>query len=326
MSLLESLLLRCLLSLVSVRIDSVKQDMAQSSLEEACREFELYLRLERNSAEKTIEAYRRDLQRYSAWLLEQGIIDPDQITHQHIERYVYVLVDLGLAVSSIERNLAAIKSFHKFMILDEICSAYPAEDIVLPKKPDLLPQTLSHEQIHALLDTHMVDDSPRSLRDKAVLEVLYGCGMRVSELCGLDLRSLYFDEGYIRVFGKGSKQRLVPLFGTAHEALWRYMHDGRPQLIKREHPQAVFLNAHGRRISRQSIHRIVVEAGVAAGIEGLHPHTLRHSFATHLLEGGADLRAVQELLGHAQIVTTQIYTHLNMTHVRKVYEQAHPRA
>ena len=211
------------------------------------------------------------------------------------------------------------------MVLEGVCDELPTADMPLPAKPSRLPDVLSREQAAALLDQPF-PQTPTGLRDRAVLEVLYGCGLRASELCGLDRRAVLLDEELLRVFGKGSKERLVPILGTAAASLRAYLEEGRGALVGRMPTPAVFLNVHGGRLSRQSVHAICEKYGRVAGIKGLHPHTLRHSFATHLLEGGADLRAVQELLGHADISTTQLYTHLDRSHIRRVYLAAHPRA
>ena len=212
------------------------------------------------------------------------------------------------------------------MVAERISITHPAADLPLPKKPDRLPDVISREQATALLDQPF-PATASGQRDHAIVEVLYGCGLRVSELCGLDLRQVMLDEQVLRVVGKGDKERIVPIVGTAAGVLSEYLEQWRPQLVSpRVSSSAVFLNNRGRRLSRQSVHSLVAKAGAVVGIEGLHPHTLRHSFATHMLEGGADLRIVQELLGHADISTTQLYTHLDRSHVREVYMGAHPRA
>ena len=283
------------------------------------------LRVERGSSEHTVEAYGRDLARYVGWLDSLGVTEPDDVTRAHVEEYVGVLGEVGLAPASVERAASAVKGFHRFMVADGIAQTSPAADVPLPAKPARLPQVLTREQAARLLDQPF-GRTPRELRDRAILEVLYGCGLRVSELCGLDLRAVMLDDELVRVLGKGDKERLVPIMGTAAGALRTYLDEGRGALVGRVPTQAVFLNARGGRLTRQSVHAIVERYGRLAGIEGLHPHTLRHSFATHLLEGGADLRAVQELLGHASISTTQLYTHVDRSHLRRVYLAAHPRA
>lgn len=294
-------------------------------LAHALEEYLGYLAVERGSSENTIASYGRDLARYVAWLAERGVTDPEDVTRQLIEEHVGALVDVGLAPSSVERAVSAIKGLHRFMVADELCSAFPTADLPLPAKPTRLPDVISVEAAARLLDQPF-PQTPSGLRDRAILETLYGCGLRASELCGLDLRSVVLDEALLRVHGKGGKERVVPVMGTAAAALSAYLEQGRGELVGRRPTQAVFLNVRGGRLSRQSVHAIVERYGRVAGIEGLHPHTLRHSYATHLLEGGADLRAVQELLGHANIATTQLYTHVDRSHIRRVYLAAHPRA
>lgn len=291
----------------------------------AREEYLRYLLVERGSSQNTIEAYGRDLNRYIDYLAGSGVTDPDEVERPLVEDYVGALCDLGLAVSSVERGVSAVKGFHRFMYNEGIASSCPTAGLPLPAKPSRLPDVISREQAAKLLDQPF-PNSPAGLRDHAVLEVLYGCGLRVSELVGLDERNVLLDQEVLRVFGKGSKERVVPVLGAAARALAAYMEEGRGELVGRRPTSAVFLNVRGDRISRQSIHTIVERYGRVVGIDGMHPHTLRHSFATHLLEGGADLRIVQELLGHASISTTQLYTHLDRSHIRKIYLDAHPRA
>ena len=298
-----------------------------------------YLAVERGSSENTIESYGRDLRRYLFDLEGRGVTHPDDVRREAIEEHLRELSDAGLAPASIERAISAIKGFHRFMVSEQITDNHPSSTLVLPKKPDRLPDVISREDAFRLLDERMfvwngTGEGPRAQRqaallkrDQAVLETLYGCGLRVSELCGLDLRDVSLDDVLVRVFGKGSKERLVPILGSAARVMASYLEEARPALLSGRAPtQAVFLNTRAGRITRQAVHNIVRSYGEYAGIEGLHPHTLRHSFATHLLEGGADLRIVQELLGHASISTTQLYTHVDRTHVRMVYLEAHPRA
>lgn len=283
-----------------------------------------YLAVERALSPLTIDAYKRDLTRYGLWLEDQGIHSVCEVSKSDVETYVGVLGDLGLSAVSCERALSAIKGFHKFLVHDNICTEHPAAHVPLPKKVRALPDVLSPYEVGLLLDQTFSEDK-YAQRDRAMLEVLYGCGLRVSELSGLDMSAVFLDDEVMRVVGKGSKERLVPLFGTAHDALSNYLVRWRPQLIRKP-TSAVFLNSRGDRISRQAIYKMVKKYGESAGIEGLHPHTLRHCCATHLLEGGADLRCVQEMLGHSDISTTQLYTHVDLTHIRSVYLQSHPRA
>ena len=298
-----------------------------------------YLAIERGSSTNTVESYGRDLRRYLSFLAGEGITRPEDVTRQVVEAHIRALDDVGLAPASIERAISAIKGFHRFMVAEQICENHPTADLLLPKKPDRLPDVISREQAFALLDERMFewhgDASTRKgqlakaalLRDEAILETLYGCGLRVSELCGLDMGDLFLDDEVLRVFGKGSKERVVPVLGSAARVLATYLGNARGVLAAgKPGVPAVFLNTRGGRMTRQAVHAIVEKYGAYAGIEGLHPHTLRHSFATHLLEGGADLRIVQELLGHSSVSTTQLYTHVDRSHVRAVYLEAHPRA
>lgn len=299
--------------------------MRSTDLRQALQDFLDYLSVERGSSRNTIEAYGRDLKRYVSYLEGFGVTTPDAVTRDEIEGFIEELSDAGLAPSSVERSLSAIKSFHRFMVADELTENLPTVGLPLPKIPKRLPDVLTIDQAQALLDQPF-PHTAAGQRDRTMLEVLYGCGVRVSELTGLDVRDVFLDEELIRVLGKGSKERVVPLMGTAHTAMKEYLEVWRPQLAGSSRSPAVFLSVRGKRVSRQTVHTVVERAGRLVGLEGLHPHTLRHSFATHLLEGGADLRTVQEMLGHASISTTQIYSHVDRTHVRWDYLTSHPRA
>ena len=294
-------------------------------LSRALDEYLGFLAFEKGSSKNTVESYGRDLKRYIADLADHGIADPELVTRDAILSHIAALTELGLAPSSVERALSAIKGFHRFMVAEQICEVHPSADLPLPKTAEHLPDVISHEQAQALLDQPFAQTA-RDQRDRAMLEVLYGCGLRVSELCGLDIRETLLEEEVLRIFGKGSKERIVPIMGTAAAVLKDYLGFWRNELAGSRPSGAVFLNVRGNRISRQSVHSMVEKRGRIVGIEGLHPHTLRHSFATHMLEGGADLRIVQEILGHSDISTTQLYTHVDRTHVRMAYLGAHPRA
>lgn len=322
------------------------------NLDQAREDFLGYLTIERGSSSNTTDSYARDLQRYVDHLSKQNITAPDAVKRADVTTYIAMLSDEGYAARSIDRAVSAIRSFHRFMVADQICETLPTADLPAPKAPLHLPDVVSRERMAHLLDEQNFEVTPRpgekeeslrfrkrvacGLRDKAMLELLYGCGLRVSELCGLNRRTVFLEDGLLRVFGKGSKERVVPIMGAAARALVRYLQDGRPVLEGSRSGDALFLSTRGTRITRQAVFSIVAEAGERAGIpapegsdgkrHGLHPHTLRHSFATHLLEGGADLRVVQELLGHASVSTTQLYTHVDRTHLREVYLEAHPRA
>ena len=299
------------------------------ALVQTLREFLDYLNVERGLAPNTLAAYRRDLTTYISFLAERGIVVSREVERQDVEAFVASRREGGYADASVERALSAVKSFHKFMAREGITERNPTSTLKLPKKAQRLPDCISIDDAMRLLDQDFPQDE-RGLRDRCELEVLYGCGLRVSELCGLNLRDLYLDDEFLRVFGKGSKERLVPITGTALAALRSYLEDARAKLAAHAHgasdPEAVFLNKNGRRISRQSVCTTCERYGSYVGIEGLHPHILRHSFATHMLSGGADLRVLQEILGHADIATTQIYTHVDRTQLQEVYIAAHPRA
>lgn len=296
-------------------------------MEQLIEEYFAYLAIERGASPLTIDAYAKDLALYREFLEERGRMQLAQVTRDDIIAFQKDQLDKGFAISTIERRLSAIKGLHRFALREGYVETDPAQAIPLPKKPERLPDVLSVEQISSLLDS--IDTStPIGKRDATMLEVLYGCGLRVSELVNLDRSHMLVDEGFLRVFGKGSKERMVPISGIAFDRMIEYLNDVRPEL---ENPRiaanaALFLNARGGRLTRQSVHRIVTRAGMSIGVKNLHPHTLRHSFATHLLEGGADLRSIQDMLGHADIATTQIYTHVQMMHLKEEYLAAHPRA
>ena len=295
-------------------------------IQRAIDEYLSHLRVERGSSPLTIEAYSADLADYLSFLDECGISDPNRVERDTVVAYEADLTERGYAITSIDRHISVLKGFHRFCMREGFAKDNPAASVRLPAPPEKLPDVLTIDQVNRLLD-QATGDKPAQLRDRALLEVIYGCGLRVSECVGLDLGDCVFSEGFLRVVGKGDKERIAPISGYALSALVEYLEHGRSFLVKSEKPtSAVFLNARGGRLSRQSIHSIVAKAGVGIGIENLHPHTLRHSFATHMLAGGADLRVIQEILGHSDISTTQIYTHVNRTHIQEEYLSAHPRA
>ena len=302
----------------------------RGALAEAVDEYLDYLAVERNASANTVAAYRRDLAAYLAFLADEGVDAPRR--GRAAPRRGVRGPTAGRAASrtaSVARALSAVKGFHAFMAREGISRAHPTAAVRLPRTSEHLPDYLTVDQARRLLEQPF-PDTPAGARDRAMLEMLYGCGLRVSELTGLDVGSLHLDDEFLRVVGKGSKERLVPIMGTSLEALRAYLDGPRAALAAHarslDPSPAVFLNKNGRRISRQAVHAVCERCGRAAGIEGLHPHTLRHSFATHLLAGGADLRVLQELLGHADIATTQIYTHIDRSRLREVYLSAHPRA
>lgn len=296
-------------------------------MKQAINEYIAWLQIERGSSPLTCSAYRHDIEAYASYLEKiYCIIDPDEITQEEVLAYLSSLLEQGKSPATRERAISVLKGFHRFCIQEHFCKQDPTGALAYPKKPLKLPDVLSIDQVDALMDT-IPDDSALHIRDRAMLEVLYGCGLRVSELVGLDRERLYLDDGFLLVFGKGSKERMVPISGLALSWLERYLAEARVVLYRPQKTTgAVFLNSRGGRISRQSVHKIVACAGTAINVSSLHPHTLRHSFATHLLEGGADLRAIQDMLGHSDIATTQIYTHVHMQHLKEEYLDAHPRA
>jgi integrase/recombinase XerD len=288
-----------------------------------------HLAVERGASSHTISAYRHDLTEYAEFLVCRGVGRVAAASREDVTAYVASLRERGLAPSTVERRVAAVKGLHKFLVREGVTENHPTARLPLPAVPERLPDVVSIDDIERLLSQPFLD-APAGLRDRTILEVLYGCGLRVSELTGLDLTDLDLPEGFVRVFGKGGKERVVPIGGMAANALAAYLSSARPYLrpkasIAPAEVSAVFLNQRGGRISRQSVFAIVRRYGSRVGLD-LHPHTLRHSFATHLLEGGADLRALQEMLGHADISTTQVYTHVDRRHVREEYLTTHPRA
>lgn len=298
-------------------------------MRECLDEYLGHLSVEKGSSPHTVAAYRRDLSVYLEFLDGRGLSSFDAVSREDVSAYVSSLAASGLAASSVERKVSAVKGFHRFLVTEGITENHPTARLPLPKVPAKLPEAVSVEDIDRLL-AQPFPDGPVGLRDRAMLEVMYGCGLRVSEVTGLDLDALDLGSGTLRVRGKGNKERIVPIAGLASAALQAYLGSGRPSLRPKRSisgsESALFLSVRGRRLSRQTVFALVRTYGERAGLEGLHPHTLRHSFATHMLEGGADLRALQEMLGHSDISTTQIYTHVDRRHVREEYLSTHPRA
>ena len=288
-------------------------------------QFADFLAFERGLSERTVAAYVRDLRGLAEFLAGHGLWGPEVARHSDLRAYVFHLKDRGLAASSIRRVQSSLRTYWAFLLGDGVVEVDPTERLESPRVGRLLPVVLSRDDVARLLESPD-PDHPLHWRDRAVLELLYATGMRVSELADLAVTALDPEEDVCLVFGKGSKERLVPMGRPAARALARYLRDVRPGLERGKGQGHVFLNARGGPLSRQAVWRIVREARRRAGIEqAVSPHTLRHTFATHLLEGGADLAAVQELLGHADIATTQIYTHLDRQHLKDVHRRYHPR-
>lgn len=289
-------------------------------------QFHDHLTFERGLSERTVSAYRRDLRRWCAFMSVLGVERPADVTLAQLRAWVFDLRDAGLAPTSIRRAQSALRTYFGFLLAEGVVDVDPTERLDTPRIGRRLPDFLSLEEVERLLEAPD-ESSPKVWRDRAILEVLYATGVRVSELVGLMLSDLELDEGFARVFGKGGKERIVPIGGPARRALGRYLRDVRPGLDRGAGQGRVFLNARGRPIRRESVWSIVRDAARRAGIRRkVSPHTLRHSFATHLVEGGADLAAVQELLGHVDIGTTQIYTHLDRAYLRDVHRRYHPRS
>ncbi|TVR16693.1 MAG: site-specific tyrosine recombinase XerD [Balneolaceae bacterium] len=290
-----------------------------------------FVKLEKGLSENSVLSYRNDLERYLRFAARDlGLNNLGGITLAHIENYLVELTEMNLAVSTIARNISSIRSFHEFAVVEGIAAANPAELVELPRKAAKLPEVLNTNEVEQIIDAANRTENS-GIRDAAILETLYASGMRVSELTALELDRLFFEIGFIRVIGKGNKERLVPVGGMAEQAIEHYMETARPVFLSSTNPQKsknrLFLNQRGGPLTRMSVWNIVNKYAKKAGIKkNVYPHIFRHSFATHLLEGGADLRAVQEMLGHTSITTTEIYTHVERSLLHQVHKQFHPRA
>jgi integrase/recombinase XerD len=293
----------------------------------AIKGFQAYLKLEKSLSANSIEAYTRDVHRlYEYTETQVPTINPENIVLKDLRQFINWVNELGMIPSSQARILSGIKAFYKYMLMEDIIKSDPSELLESPKITRKLPDTLSYEDINKLIDA--IDLSrPEGPRNKAILETLYGCGLRVSELTELKLSNLYLDIEFIKVFGKGSKERLVPIGGSAVKALKIWIEQVRiHNPIKKGEEDYVFLNRRGSRLSRVYIFMVIKDLAATMGLKKtISPHTFRHSFATHLVEGGADLRAVQEMLGHESITTTEIYTHLDREYLKGTIIQYHPR-
>jgi integrase/recombinase XerD len=299
-------------------------------MEHLCRDYLHFLALEKNASPNTLASYKLDLQRYVAFLQRNKIRSVRSINDGHTTGYLAALRQEGLSPRSVTRALSAIKGFHKFLVGDGVVKTNPAAMVDAPKLPRSLPGVLTQHEIEAILSQPQPSQSDKKnlwLRDKALVETMYASGLRVSEVVGLKRSNVLVDDMLLRVFGKGSKERIVPIGGSALRWIERYTKECRALLARRGGSEdALFLNARGTPMSRMAVWNIVQACARKARIEKeVHPHTFRHSFATHLLEGGADLRAVQEMLGHADIATTQIYTHIDREYLKEVHRTFHPR-
>lgn len=297
-------------------------------MKEYLKHFLHYLAVERGLARNTLEAYERDLTSFLEYMSDkQGITTLDQVDRVHIVNYLMFLRESGRASSTVARTMTSIRSFFKFLVREQILAADPSIYMDTPKTDKKLPKVMNLEEVERLLDAPQVKE-PAGIRDKAMLELLYASGIRVSELVSLNVGDLNLGMGFVRCIGKGSKERIIPLGRIALDWLDRYIQTARPKLLKdRLSEQALFVNRNGGRMTRQGFWKIIKQYGKEANIDkDITPHMLRHSFATHLLENGADLRAVQEMLGHSDISTTQIYTHVTKLRMKDVYNRTHPRA
>ncbi len=289
-------------------------------------EFIHYLAVERGLAQNTLESYGRDLQQFHVYLKNSNLELIRDSSRNIILNYLNTLQAKGRAVSTISRNLAAIKSFYQYLVRQRYLEKDPAANLESPKLEKKLPKILTVGEVEELLKQPN-NFMPGGIRDKAMLELLYATGIRVSELISLNSADINLDMGYIKCYGRGSKERVVPLGSIAAKCVQEYITKGRPKLVRTYDELALFVNHHGNRLTRQGFWKIIKKYAQEANItKDITPHTLRHSFATHLLENGADLRSVQEMLGHADISTTQIYTHVTKNRLKEVYDKAHPRA
>jgi integrase/recombinase XerD len=285
-----------------------------------------YLAVERGLAMNTLESYQRDLIGYVKFLQKNGISDLNQTRRANIISYLAELQRNGRATSTISRNLASMRAFYGFMLRDGLIDGDPTTNLESPKIEKRLPKVLTVDEVESLLEGPD-GGAVAGIRDKAMLELLYATGMRVSELVALNISDVNLNMGFLKCYGKGSKERIIPLGTMALKTVSEYVMRSRSKLLRDQSEESLFLNHHGQRLSRQGFWKIIKKYALAARIEKeITPHTLRHSFATHLLENGADLRSVQEMLGHADISTTQIYTHLTKSRLKEVYAKTHPRA
>jgi len=288
-------------------------------------QFLRHLQIDRGLAPNTLDSYALDLNHYLSHLTALKIADFDEVHRELLQNYLITLYEQGLGTKSVARHLSAIRTFHDFLLMEKVARQNPCRLLESPKAHKTLPDVLSIDEVGRLLDSFQ-DDSANGLRNRAMTEVMYGAGLRVSELLDLTLDDVHLDVGLLKVFGKGSRQRLVPIGEVAAEVLALYLQASRPRLEKQPNP-FLFLNRFGGQMTRQGFWKIIKKQAQLAGIaKPISPHKLRHSFATHLVENGADLRMVQEMLGHADISTTQIYTHISSTRLRAVVEEAHPRS
>jgi integrase/recombinase XerD len=289
--------------------------------------FRSYLKLEKSLSENSVEAYLRDVDKFVRYMDLEGLkLTVDEVKLEHLESFIKWINEIGMDAHSQARIISGMRAFYKYLMMEDVLSVNPTELLITPRLSRKLPDTLNIDEINALIDS--IDQStPEGVRNKAMLETLYGCGLRVSELVGLKISDLFMDVEYIKVIGKGNKERLIPIGSQAIKFINIYLDTIRVHVSpKKGEEDIVFLNRRGSRLSRVMVFLIIKDCAARAGLKKtISPHTFRHSFATHLIEGGADLRAVQEMLGHASITTTEIYTHLDRDFLRSTIMQYHPR-
>jgi len=295
-------------------------------MKEFIDDFMNYLSVERGLAKNTLLAYRRDLAKYIDYLVQKNIKTAPQVSREHVSNFMFDLKKRDMSATTICRNLAAVKMFHRFLVRENLSHEDPTTLVDTPKLWQRIPCVLTQAEIESMIAAAS-GKRPQQVRDQAILEIFYASGLRVSELADLKITSINDEVGFVRAVGKGSKERIIPLGKKAREALQRYLLKARPQLLKTQANDVLFLSRLGKKISRQSLWAVVKFYARKAKIKKtIKPHTLRHTFATHLLEHGADLRSVQEMLGHADIATTQIYTHVDKERLKSVHKQFHPRS
>lgn len=284
-----------------------------------------HLLIEKGAAGNTLEAYGRDLNRYASFLEQRGIDNPRFVVPETVVEFLVQIKGEGLSANSMNRALAALRGYYKFLLQEKVVDQSPLANIELAKVWMRLPDTVSKEEMNLIL-SQPGEETPKAQRDSAMLELLYATGLRVSELAGLTMNSINWQVGFLTVMGKGGKERVVPVGKTAYDCVRRYVDEARPKLIRSKTTDVLFLNRFGTSLTRQGLWKIIVHYAQKAGLKkNVHPHTFRHSFASHLLEGGADLRAVQVMLGHSDISTTQIYTHVTRERLKEIHRKYHPR-
>lgn len=295
-------------------------------MERVLKDFISYLFVEKGLATNTLDSYQRDLQKYLRFLKQQRIDHFEDTSRKTVSQFLLHEKNRGLAPSTLSRHLAAVRSFYNFLLQERVMQKNPAAETESPRNEKKLPKVLSLKDVELLLEQPETKETI-GMRDKAMLELLYASGVRVSELVFLNLDSINLKTGFLKCVGKGNKERMIPLGSMALRCVHEYLQAGRPKLLKDRDEKALFLNQHGKRLTRQGFWKILKKYALKANFnKNITPHTLRHSFATHLLENGADLRSVQEMLGHADISTTQIYTQITQKKIKEIYAKTHPRA